>query len=101
MTVAWHRVAPVDVPADGRVRSVLLDGRAVAPSRCGAGLGALDNHCPHRGGPLGEGPIENGWLRCPWHGYDYHPRHPRRRTRPGRRTPPSSPLQTQSRKDSR
>ena len=22
---------------------------------------------------MGEGSIENGWLRCPWHGYDYHP----------------------------
>ena len=35
--------------------------------------GALDNHCPHQGGPLGEGSIEKGWLRCPWHGYDYDP----------------------------
>ena len=35
--------------------------------------GALDNRCPHQGGPLGEGSIENGWLRCPWHGYDYNP----------------------------
>jgi thiamine pyrophosphate-dependent acetolactate synthase large subunit-like protein len=22
---------------------------------------------------LGEGSIEEGWLRCPWHGWDYHP----------------------------
>jgi thiamine pyrophosphate-dependent acetolactate synthase large subunit-like protein len=36
--------------------------------------GALENRCPHQGGPLGEGSIENGWLRCPWHGYDYDPR---------------------------
>jgi len=35
--------------------------------------GALENRCPHQGGPLGEGSIENGWLRCPWHGYDYDP----------------------------
>lgn len=34
---------------------------------------ALDNKCPHQGGPLGEGSIENGWLRCPWHGWDFHP----------------------------
>ena len=34
---------------------------------------ALENRCPHQGGPLGEGSIENGWLRCPWHGYDYDP----------------------------
>jgi pyruvate oxidase len=69
----WHRVDQVDVPGDGRVRSVVVDGRTVALARCGLTLGALDNRCPHQGGPLGEGSIENGWLRCPWHGYDYDP----------------------------
>ena len=34
---------------------------------------ALNNRCPHQGGPLGEGSIEKGMLRCPWHGYDYCP----------------------------
>ncbi len=69
----WHRVDPVDVPGEGRVRSVTVDGRTVALARCGARLGALENKCPHQGGPLGEGSIEKGWLRCPWHGYDYDP----------------------------
>ena len=69
----WHWVDPVDVPAEGRVRSVTVDGRTVALARCGGRLGALENRCPHQGGPLGEGSIENGWLRCPWHGYDYDP----------------------------
>lgn len=69
----WHQVDPTDVPADGRVRSVTVDGRSVALSRCGEHLGALENRCPHQGGPLGEGSIEKGWLRCPWHGYDYNP----------------------------
>ncbi len=27
----------------------------------------------HQGGPLGEGSIEHGLLRCPWHGFDYDP----------------------------
>jgi pyruvate oxidase len=69
----WHRVEPVDVPGEGRVRSVTVGGRTVALARCGGDLGALENRCPHQGGPLGEGSIENGWLRCPWHGYDYDP----------------------------
>lgn len=29
---------------------------------------ALHNECPHRAGPLAEGVMENGRLRCPWHG---------------------------------
>jgi pyruvate oxidase len=72
-TEGWHRVEPVDVPGEGRVRSVSVNGRTVALARCGGRLGALENRCPHQGGPLGEGSIENGWLRCPWHGYDYDP----------------------------
>jgi pyruvate oxidase len=69
----WHRVDPVDAPDDGRVRSVVVGGRSVALTRCAGRLGALENRCPHQGGPVGEGSIENGWLRCPWHGYDYDP----------------------------
>ena len=34
---------------------------------------ALTNKCPHQGGPLGEGSIENDLLRCPWHGWDFNP----------------------------
>ncbi|RNM13270.1 thiamine pyrophosphate-binding protein [Nocardioides pocheonensis] len=69
----WHRVDAPEVPEEGRVGSVVLDGRPVALTRCGGRLGALENRCPHQGGPVGEGSIENGWLRCPWHGYDYDP----------------------------
>jgi pyruvate oxidase len=69
----WHRVDPADIPDEGRVRTAVVDGHAVALTRCGGQLGALDNRCPHQGGPLGEGSIEKGWLRCPWHGYDYNP----------------------------
>jgi thiamine pyrophosphate-dependent acetolactate synthase large subunit-like protein/nitrite reductase/ring-hydroxylating ferredoxin subunit len=70
-TTGWHHVDHTDVPDDGRVNSLVVDGRAVALARCRGRLGALENRCPHQGGPVGEGSIENGWLRCPWHGYDY------------------------------
>jgi nitrite reductase/ring-hydroxylating ferredoxin subunit len=48
-----HRVDPSDVPGEGRVRSVVVDGRTVALSRCGARLGALENRCPHQAGRWG------------------------------------------------
>lgn len=72
-TGSWHPVPQTDVPEEGRVAGVVLDGRPVALTRCGGAIGALENRCPHQGGPVGEGSIENGWLRCPWHGYDYDP----------------------------
>ena len=71
--MSWRRVAGTDDLDAGRVRAVTVDGQTIALCRIGDRYGALDNHCPHQGGPLGEGSIENGLLRCPWHGYDYDP----------------------------
>lgn len=71
--VIWHRVAGADEIEDGRVRTVQAGHRSIALTRVGDRVGALDNRCPHQGGPLGEGSIEGGLLRCPWHGYDYDP----------------------------
>jgi len=71
--LVWHRVADVGALADGRVMTVTAGRTSLALTRFNDRYGALDNHCPHQGGPLGEGSIEKGWLRCPWHGYDYDP----------------------------
>jgi thiamine pyrophosphate-dependent acetolactate synthase large subunit-like protein/nitrite reductase/ring-hydroxylating ferredoxin subunit len=71
--LVWHRVADSDALADGRVTTVQAGHRSIALTHFDGRYGALHNRCPHQGGPLGEGSIENGWLRCPWHGYDYDP----------------------------
>ncbi|MEQ1788526.1 MAG: thiamine pyrophosphate-binding protein, partial [Acidimicrobiales bacterium] len=69
----WHKVAEVDDLPDGRVTTVVAGNRSLCLTHCDGRFGALENHCPHQGGPLGEGSIEKGMLRCPWHGYDYDP----------------------------
>jgi thiamine pyrophosphate-dependent acetolactate synthase large subunit-like protein/nitrite reductase/ring-hydroxylating ferredoxin subunit len=58
---------------EGRVTTVTIGTRSFAVSHHDGQFGCVDNACPHQGGPLGEGTIEHGWLRCPWHGYDYSP----------------------------
>lgn len=70
----WHRVAETgDVP-EGVVRLVDAGGCPIALSCVGGAYGALANACPHKGGSLGEGAIENGLLVCPWHGHEFDPR---------------------------
>jgi pyruvate oxidase len=69
----WHRVLAADELPEGRVTTVQAGLKSVALVHFDGKFAALDNHCPHQGGPLGEGSIENGLLRCPWHGYDYCP----------------------------
>ena len=69
----WHKVLdPGELP-EGRVKPVTFDETTVAVTHYDGEYHALDNACPHQGGPLGEGSIENGLLRCPWHGWDFYP----------------------------
>ncbi|MEM8756551.1 MAG: thiamine pyrophosphate-binding protein [Planctomycetota bacterium] len=82
VTLTWHKVAEPDELPEGRVTTVTVpkgDGvQQVCLTRYNETYGALDNACPHQGGPLGEGSIEKAadgscLLRCPWHGWDFDP----------------------------
>ncbi len=74
----WHRVAALDELPEGRVKTVTVGTVSLALVHFNGQYSAMDNRCPHQGGPLGEGSIETGvdgkcWLRCPWHGWDFDP----------------------------
>ncbi len=62
--------AVVEIPA-GTIREVSLDGKAVALANVGGQFHAINNTCLHRGGPLGDGPLEGNIVTCPWHGWQY------------------------------
>ncbi len=72
--VIWHKVLDNknELP-EGRVKTVTAGHKGICLTHFEGKFSALDNKCPHQGGPLGEGSIENGLLRCPWHGWDFHP----------------------------
>lgn len=77
-TLEWVEVGHVDDLLDGRVMTVTPRNRSLCLSHFGGKWTAMDNRCPHQGGPLGEGSIETGvdgkcWIRCPWHGWDFDP----------------------------
>ena len=71
--IEWHRILEPGELKEGRVTTVAVGRQTFAVSHYEGQFGCVDNACPHQGGPLGEGSIEKGWLRCPWHGYDYSP----------------------------
>jgi pyruvate oxidase len=71
--LTWHRVLGPDELPEGRVKTVAAGTHSFALTHYDGQYAALSNRCPHQGGPLGEGTIEKGMLRCPWHGYDYCP----------------------------
>ena len=61
-----------DLP-DGRARTVHVNGERIAVVRKNGALWAISNVCPHQNGPLGEGVVRDGYLECPWHGYQFDP----------------------------
>lgn len=70
----WHKVLDdKTILPEGRVMTVMAGHKGICLTHYDGRYSALDNQCPHQKGPLGEGSIENGLLRCPWHGWDYHP----------------------------
>jgi thiamine pyrophosphate-dependent acetolactate synthase large subunit-like protein/nitrite reductase/ring-hydroxylating ferredoxin subunit len=72
--IIWYKVLGSKFNLqENRVMTVSAGHKEICLSNYNGKICALDNQCPHQGGPLGEGSIENGILRCPWHGWDYHP----------------------------
>ncbi len=70
----WHKVLDNKKElSEGRVKTVTANHKGICLTHFKGKFSALDNRCPHQGGPLGEGSIENGMLRCPWHGWDFDP----------------------------
>jgi len=72
--IVWYKVLEdkSELP-NGRVMTVTAGHTSICLVHHEGKYVALDNRCPHQGGPLGEGSIENGKLRCPWHGWDFNP----------------------------
>lgn len=67
----WQPIALVEELEEKRpVRAVRLMGQDFVLFRDEKGeLGLLDRDCPHRGADLAFGRLEDGGLRCPFHGW--------------------------------
>lgn len=66
-----YRVAKTtDVPA-GTGRVVVVQGEPVALFNVGGIFYATSNVCLHRGGPVGEGELDETIVTCPVHGWEY------------------------------
>lgn len=59
-----------DIPA-GEGRCFELKDHQVAIFNVDGIFYALENVCPHQGGPLGEGELDGKTVTCPWHAWDF------------------------------
>ncbi|MEU1939559.1 Rieske 2Fe-2S domain-containing protein [Streptomyces coeruleorubidus] len=69
VTEGWHRIGTVDeFPAGQPVRRSVDDVPVLVVREPGGAIHALAERCSHLAGPLSEGTVADGCVRCPWHG---------------------------------
>ena len=70
--MALMRVAKAAEVPPGTIREFQVEGKAIALANVGGKFYAVNNTCLHRGGPLGQGVLEDSVVTCPWHGWQYN-----------------------------
>ncbi|MDP9016912.1 MAG: Rieske 2Fe-2S domain-containing protein [Candidatus Eremiobacteraeota bacterium] len=65
-----------DIPL-GSARAYVVGRYEVALFHVADGFFALENACPHQGGPLADGFLEGSMVTCPWHAWCFDVRNGR------------------------
>lgn len=60
-----------DIPP-GSGKTVEVNGVWIALFNVAGSFFAVDNTCPHAGGPIGEGHLTGEVVTCPWHGWQFN-----------------------------
>ena len=55
----------------GQGRELIVEGRVIALYHVDGEFFALDGVCPHQGGPLAKGTLNDHVVTCPWHGWQF------------------------------
>lgn len=59
-----------EIPED-MGKCVQVNGREIALFKINGKICAVDQICPHQGGPIAEGGIDGTIISCPWHGWSF------------------------------
>ena len=70
MTTSLKAANVADLPP-GAAKQVTLAGVEIALFNVNGKLCAVDNTCPHRGGPLSDGALDGSIVNCPWHAWGF------------------------------
>jgi len=69
---AWTDLCAVDHVELGKGLYVERGGHDLAVLRLGDNdVSVLHNRCPHAGGSLASGWVQDGCITCPWHGWTF------------------------------
>ena len=65
--MGWTSLCEVGELTEGEGKYVEIGGFQLAVFRQGEQVYVMDNTCPHAGGNLAAGPVQDGCAVCPWH----------------------------------
>ena len=65
----WIQITTTDRIPVREGRAAFVAGHEIAIFNLGDGFAAVDNRCPHQGGPLADGIVANGAIVCPLHAW--------------------------------
>ncbi len=69
--MARTKVAQKSEVQEGQGKLVNVNGKEIALFNLNNEFFAIDNACPHKGGPLAEGFLEENKVTCPFHGWQF------------------------------
>ncbi len=69
--MGWQRVMPLTHLSEGEMQQHARPGGAYLVCRTGGVVYAMDNECPHAGGPLAMGNFSPPLVACPFHAWEF------------------------------
>jgi nitrite reductase (NADH) small subunit/3-phenylpropionate/trans-cinnamate dioxygenase ferredoxin subunit len=69
--MAWTSLCSLDELTEGNGKYVEVDGYKLAVFLHEGRPHVMDNYCPHAGGSMAGGYIEDGCAVCPWHNWPF------------------------------
>jgi nitrite reductase/ring-hydroxylating ferredoxin subunit len=70
--MAWTSLCEIDELQDGHGKYVEIGGFQLAVFLQAGSIFVMDNTCPHAGGNLAGGEVQDGCVVCPWHQWAFH-----------------------------
>lgn len=61
-----------DIPEGKAIVVMSAQDKEIALFKIDGKIFAINNECPHAGGPLGEGDISDCIVTCPWHAWEFN-----------------------------
>ena len=81
--MAWTTLCSLDQLSEGAAKYVEIGGYRLAVFLHDGTPHVLDNYCPHAGGSMAGGYIEDGCAVCPWHSWAFRLQNGQLRDSPG------------------